>query len=313
MSGYFKLADIYPQSYRKRSFEFNGMGISMSSNDPAALSYVEDLVRDCVPKKIHLNLFIHKTKAKSDIFRIYWRKGYTLSRASQLKFLASGIAYRRRLSVFDIFVSDERLSPEMFKATITRIINQRYKRYIEDPLFQRYFALHASSVCYEGKGAMFIGPRGYGKSTICLHLVKRGFGFISDNISFIKDNDGLIKVLNVDNTISIRNLGCDLDINRLAPECIVKRGAQVRLLFFLSKIRDRLKIQRIPPHQAMISLLGRALFSSPYQGNKKTFAFLSLLLSKTRQYRLSLTMGDLDQLPDIIRYLCKNGAKDTIP
>ena len=44
------------------------------------------------------------------------------------------------------------------------------------------FVLHASCISINGAAAVFVGPKGYGKSTLAAHLRARGHGLLSDDI-----------------------------------------------------------------------------------------------------------------------------------
>lgn len=56
----------------------------------------------------------------------------------------------------------------------------------------RLYSVHASGVCCAGKGLLLAGPSGSGKTTLALALLKAGFGFLGDDMLFLRsDPDGL--------------------------------------------------------------------------------------------------------------------------
>ena len=52
------------------------------------------------------------------------------------------------------------------------------------------FPLHAAGLVKEGRSCLFLGRSGSGKSTLTLHLVKNGYGLLSDDTVFLREKDG---------------------------------------------------------------------------------------------------------------------------
>jgi hypothetical protein len=48
------------------------------------------------------------------------------------------------------------------------------------------FSVHASAVCHGGKGLLLAGPSGSGKTTLALALLRAGFGFLGDDMTFLR-------------------------------------------------------------------------------------------------------------------------------
>jgi hypothetical protein len=55
---------------------------------------------------------------------------------------------------------------------------------------RKYFVLHASSVEIDGGAAVFVGPKGFGKSTLAAHMEMRGHRLISDDIVPLRSRSG---------------------------------------------------------------------------------------------------------------------------
>lgn len=76
-----------------------------------------------------------------------------------------------------------------------------FRRLIENELlglilYQRdHLVLHASAVSVNGKAAMFIGPRGAGKSTTAAAFGAQGYSVLEDDIVAIRFNEGAPTVL----------------------------------------------------------------------------------------------------------------------
>jgi hypothetical protein len=52
------------------------------------------------------------------------------------------------------------------------------------------FAVHAAAVAIDGRGILFPGVTGSGKSTISILLVRAGMGFLGDDTVFLRDGPG---------------------------------------------------------------------------------------------------------------------------
>lgn len=57
-------------------------------------------------------------------------------------------------------------------------------------MYHRY-TIHAAAVEIEGKGHIFVGESGHGKSTLCTDLVSKGAGYLGDDIVFLYTEEGL--------------------------------------------------------------------------------------------------------------------------
>ncbi len=55
--------------------------------------------------------------------------------------------------------------------------------------FKGFFLLHAGVVSKAGNACIISGPSGYGKSTLTLELLSRGYGFLSDEYCVVKKAD----------------------------------------------------------------------------------------------------------------------------
>jgi len=56
-------------------------------------------------------------------------------------------------------------------------------------MVRSHFLIHSGAVSFSGKGTILVGDSGYGKTTLVLELVRRGFKFLSDEIAAIERID----------------------------------------------------------------------------------------------------------------------------
>ncbi len=52
-----------------------------------------------------------------------------------------------------------------------------------------YLLIHAAVVSKEGNGIVIIAPSGFGKTTLVLELLSRGYNFLSDEFCLIRNSD----------------------------------------------------------------------------------------------------------------------------
>jgi len=57
------------------------------------------------------------------------------------------------------------------------------------------FSIHASGVCREGKGLLLAGASGSGKTTLAVALLRAGFGFLGDDMLFLRSDPEGIRAL----------------------------------------------------------------------------------------------------------------------
>jgi hypothetical protein len=56
----------------------------------------------------------------------------------------------------------------------------------------RYVAIHAAAAAYEGRAVIMPGPPGHGKTTTVASLVRGGWDFLTDEVTLISKEDGLV-------------------------------------------------------------------------------------------------------------------------
>lgn len=99
------------------------------------------------------------------------------------------------------------------------------------------FVLHGSAVEINGKATIFLGGKGFGKSSLTAALINRGHNLISDDVTAISFCCGSLKVLPGIPIIklwpdTIRAIGFDVHHNRALYPGITKRLCTIREKFY---------------------------------------------------------------------------------
>lgn len=85
--------------------------------------------------------------------------------------------------------------------------------------------LHATTVAIGGRGVMFEGASGAGKSDLALRLIDRGAALVSDDYSFVQRRDGQLFVsapATIAGKIEVRGLGIvDMSHTTEAPVALL--------------------------------------------------------------------------------------------
>lgn len=80
-----------------------------------------------------------------------------------------------------------------------------------------YLLLHAAVVEKNGRGIILPAPPGSGKSTLCAALVCRGWRLLSDELTLVRHDDGLLVPL--PRPVSLKNASIDV-IGAFAPDAV---------------------------------------------------------------------------------------------
>ncbi len=140
-----------------------------------------------------------------------------------------------------------------------------------------YEILHAAAVAFDDKaGALLIGPPGSGKSTLVLSCLKEGMSLLADDVLFLAQNDGLVKIYAFPEDIGVRESSFDLlkqydfmqtvaqdqrqkafvDVQRYFQGQVVSSCPARVLLFTNAKQRSAaFRAEPVPPMQAVSILM----------------------------------------------------------
>ena len=87
--------------------------------------------------------------------------------------------------------------PSIFLKAFTIVLSELLR-------YKNYFMLHCSSLCYRENGVNFIGPGGYGKSTILTNLLKyEDFMYLSDDVTIFGKEGGSFRAYAFTNKVNL--------------------------------------------------------------------------------------------------------------
>lgn len=215
----------------------------------------------------------------------------------------------------EVGVSREDLSPFLTGPVLAALLHQRGR-----------FVLHASCVSIDGVTAVFVGPKGYGKSTLAAHLKARGHRLISDDIvPLSSENDGIliepgfprIKL----NDDSIEAIGEDPKdyptIHRFASKRSFQikdpyddKATRLRAIYILNE-SHRFRIEELPPASGFIEImknthLGRFLEETESQSSY--FQFCREITKSVPVFRLDRP-SSFSEMPRVIAGLERHAAE----
>jgi hypothetical protein len=181
--------------------------------------------------------------------------------------ILSSIPYEGKVSGY--ILEPERINPIVLSNLIFMFILSEMLR------IRGYFPVHCSTVEREGKGIIFPGFSGAGKTTACIALIRKGFGFLGDDRPILRyTGDGHLEVLSfpedidaTDNTIKI--------FSELKDKTIFKDNKNLTKKSF--------KAEDIYPGSVRDSCIPKViLFPEIYPGKESSLEELSKIEALTR-------------------------------
>jgi hypothetical protein len=184
-----------------------------------------------------------------------------------------------------------------------------------------YFLSHCSGVEKNGKGIIFPGFSGAGKTTSCIAFIRHGFGFLGDDRPMLRYNkSGRLDLLCfpepidvTDYTIQLfpelKNYRLFLDNRNLRKQSFnaeelypgsTRNSCIPRLILFpeISPIKKSF-LEVFPKSEALKTFLPHSLLAFDKEIAKKHFDIIFDLIQSTDCYKLKLGT-DLENLPDLV-------------
>lgn len=180
------------------------------------------------------------------------------------------------------------------------------------------YGLHAACLTKGGRGYLFPGGAGSGKTTIGLSLVKQGFQYLADDkVLLQKDGDGIAALaftrrFNINPDIGRhytelsfledlqplpKSVKRPLDISRVYPNTFVA-CCSPKVLVHLERTSDfKSRIHRLSPTESFIRLVHQTVLSLQKEAAMKQLKLLGDLVHNTEGYLL-YNGGDLYGAPE---------------
>lgn len=183
-----------------------------------------------------------------------------------------------------------------------------------------FYNLHASTVCLKDKGIFFSATTGSGKSTLAICLVRSGFGFLSDDITFAYRNSSNIELLAFPqptqmwddalqrfpelHQIQPQRARCQGHKKQFRVEEIypgsIRNKARAKVVIFPKIVnQEKSHLQEVSKTKALIELIPQSLMVAQRSIVKDHLDILSDLIDQCDCYKLFFG-SDLDHIPELI-------------
>jgi len=189
------------------------------------------------------------------------------------------------------------------------------------------YSVHAAGLCLNGKGLLFPGNSGHGKTTLTLALLRAGWGYLSDDQVFLtREADG-VRLLAFPDEIDVTENTARM-FPELAPVLTApprpgwpKRQVQVSEIYgreFVPECEaaavifprvahaDQTELELMAPQEAFFELLASVTVTDAASSQAHLDA-IGALLHQVPCYRMR-TGRDLDALPDRLAQLAHRAA-----
>ena len=221
-----ELEDIKNVACYSRQFQFLSAGLTLYSDDPAFIEIFSSIYQN----------FIQPAQPKNNILCYILKNGMLKSPVA----VVDGIGYQL-------------FAKELFFSHAHMIVLQHVIDAINDHLL-----IHAGVVAKNGRGFIISGPSAFGKTTLMLELVARGYKFYSDEFCAlrlsdfaisafprslgIRKNSPFLKNIEVNKCLLLKNIGRGekflIDCKELFPESIGS-SCNARYFILLRGVRNK--------------------------------------------------------------------------
>jgi hypothetical protein len=192
------------------------------------------------------------------------------------------------------------------------------------------YSMHAAGFSKEGKTILIPGTSGAGKSTLAITLLRSGFGYLSDDMVFLRQHSGKLQVLGFPEDVDVSdrtiNFFPELDFLRRSPKAAgapkrAVRADEVYGIELISEARpgaivfpqisanERSSLRPIGADEALLELASNVLLTE----GRSCQSHLDILTELARQtpcYRLE-TGRDFDRIPLLLDELL-SGSREEI-
>lgn len=188
--------------------------------------------------------------------------------------------------------------------------------FIESMKRRGRYSLHAAGLCRNGRGLIFPGGSGAGKTTLAIRLLQSGFDFLSDDMLFLDPSAEKLRVLGFPDEIDVTGETLErmpelqeipgfgkipgspkyqIRPEALRAHCIVPHCRAAALIFPRIAATGRSALTPMDRTEALMALAPNVLLTEAV-ASQAHFSALGRLAAETVSYRLE-TGRDLDALP----------------
>jgi hypothetical protein len=192
------------------------------------------------------------------------------------------------------------------------------------------YSMHAAGFCKDGKAILIPGTSGAGKSTLAITLLRSGFGYLSDDMVFLRKRSDGLEVLGFPEDVDVSDQTIsffpELDFLRTSPKAVAWAKRQVRAdgVYGVEMIREarpgaivipkisgkeRSVIRPIDADEALLEMVSNVLLTE-VRSCQSHLNILTELVKQTPCYRLE-TGRDFDRIPTLFRELL-NGNREEV-
>ena len=193
-----------------------------------------------------------------------------------------------------------------------------------------YYSMHAAGFCKNGKAILLPGGSGAGKSTLAITLLRSGFGYLSDDMVYLRWDSRDLKVLgfpeDVDVTDETINFFPELASLQNAPKSVAWAKQSVRpdeiyavevtrearpgaIVFPKISGKERSDVRLIDTDEAFREIIANLLLTEA-RSCQSHLNILTELVRQTPCYRLE-TGRDFDRIPALLGDLL-TGSREEI-
>ena len=187
-----------------------------------------------------------------------------------------------------------------------------------------YFHVHCSAVEKGGRGILLPGFSGSGKTTACIALIRRGFGFLGDDRPLVSStHSGGLRVLAFPEEIDVTDNSIDLFPELKRSGSLEDRGPGRKKSFAAERVYPGVtaescvpefilypeiipgagsRLEEMPKNEAMSAFLPHSLFVMDRKTTERHFDLIYDLIQSTACYRLKFG-SDVRALPDLVETL----------
>ncbi|MFA5809729.1 MAG: hypothetical protein WC935_05235 [Thermoleophilia bacterium] len=188
------------------------------------------------------------------------------------------------------------------------------------------FPLHAAGLVKKGRASLLLGRSGSGKSTLSLHLVRNGFGILSDDTVFLKESDGIIEAFSFPEEINVSEQTIKLipelsrvqkftvnelrnkssfSIEEIYPDCVVDFATPAVMVFPRIAETETTVAEPMSRTEALALSMRYGFFFLDPSTTGRHFEILSILAKQTNCYRL-YSGRDQEELERVVAGLLEN-------